>query len=172
VTAVARWIGRLDARDRGMLVRYGLRDSSNAALRGSWIALTYLGSAPVAVGAALLPLGLPHWPRRASIDAAIALAASHLVVQITKHMVSRARPPLPALIRCPDRFSFPSGHATAALAVTLSYALAFPALAGPLVVLGLLVGASRVVLRVHYPGDVFVGQLAAILAVFGAHALR
>ena len=66
---------------------------------------------------------------------------------------------------CPDRFSFLSGHAIASLAVALSYGVGFPPLAAPLVGLGLLVGWSRVVLGVHYPGDVLAGQLIAAVTV-------
>ena len=77
---------------------------------------------------------------------------------------------LSAVVREPDRFSFPSGHATASLAVALSYGLVFPLWAGPLLLLALLVGFSRVRLGVHYPSDVLVGQLIAIgtaIAVIG-----
>jgi undecaprenyl-diphosphatase len=39
-----------------------------------------------------------------------------------------------------------------------------PLLAGPLVLLALLVGYSRVRLGVHYPSDVVAGQLLAIVS--------
>jgi len=61
-----------------------------------------------------------------------------------------------------DRFSFPSGHSAAAMAVAFSFALALPVAAGPLLVVAVLVGASRVFLGVHYPGDVLAGQAIAI----------
>jgi undecaprenyl-diphosphatase len=63
----------------------------------------------------------------------------------------------------PDRFSFPSGHAAAAMSVAMGYAMVFPNLAVPLVLLAAAVGASRVYLGVHYPGDVLVGQLLALM---------
>ena len=57
--------------------------------------------------------------------------------------------------------SFPSGHATQAAAFWLALALAlhtwWAAVAAVAVVL--VVGASRVVLGVHYPGDVVAGAL-------------
>ena len=72
-----------------------------------------------------------------------------------------------ARVREPDRFSFPSGHAAAAMSVALGYGVAFPALAVPLLVLALLVGFSRVRLGAHFPGDVLAGQGLAL----GAGAL-
>jgi undecaprenyl-diphosphatase len=41
--------------------------------------------------------------------------------------------------------------------------MTFPAWAAPLLALALAVGASRVFLGVHYPGDVVIGQAIAIL---------
>ncbi len=94
------------------------------------------------------------------------LAVSHLLVQAAKRTVGRGRPAggcgIEPAIGEPDRFSFPSGHATASLAVAFSYALVFPVWGAPLIVLALLVGFSRVRLGVHYPSDVLVGQMLAL----------
>lgn len=102
------------------------------------------------------------------------LVLSHLVVQLVKRSVARGRPAVVsgcvALVREPDRFSFPSGHAAASMSIALGYGVAFPAWALPLLLLALLVGFSRVRLTVHYPSDVLVGQLIAVAAagVLGA----
>ena len=53
------------------------------------------------------------------------------------------------------------------MAVGLSYGLSLPVLALPLIAFALIVGWSRVVLGVHYPGDVVFGQLIAVLTVAG-----
>jgi undecaprenyl-diphosphatase len=94
-------------------------------------------------------------------------------VQIVKRTVSRSRPAkverFASLVGEPDCFSFPSGHATASMSVALIYGTMFPAWAAPLLLLALLVGFSRIRLRVHYPSDVLVGQLIA--AVTAAAAL-
>jgi undecaprenyl-diphosphatase len=88
-------------------------------------------------------------------------------VQLVKRTVGRTRPSravgYTALIREPDRFSFPSGHAAAAMAVAAAYAHAFPQLAPAFVALAVAIGLSRVVLGVHFPGDVLIGQLLALL---------
>jgi undecaprenyl-diphosphatase len=49
------------------------------------------------------------------------------------------------------------------MSVAFVYASAYPTLALPLVVLASAVGMSRVFLGVHYPGDVLIGQLIAVV---------
>jgi undecaprenyl-diphosphatase len=159
-------LARLDAHDRAVLVRCALRPASRSAQLG-WCAVTHLGGTTVSVAAAALPaLACCQWDRLARFALAT-LVISHLLVQAMKRTIGRGRPSRIhdfAAIREPDRFSFPSGHATASLAVALSYGVALPLLAGPLVLLALLVGYSRVRLGVHYPSDVLAGQLLAIIS--------
>ena len=65
-----------------------------------------------------------------------------------------------------DRYSFPSGHTLHAVCFTILAAAHVPELAVVLVPFSLLVGASRVVLGLHYPTDVVAGALiGASLAV-------
>ena len=132
-------------------------------------AITHLGDAATTVLAVLFVLWLDRGAEAGKV-AAFALAASHLVVQVLKRTVSRPRPVLPvgvqSLIEAPDRFSFPSGHAAAALSVTLGLGLALPGFAAAgLAFLGALVGATRCYLGVHYPGDVLVGWCLALAGV-------
>jgi len=100
------------------------------------------------------------------LAAVLANAASHLVVQLLKRSVVRPRPEyagvLPLALN-PDAFSFPSGHACAAMAVAVT--LCFGNLGWGIIALALalLVGISRVYLRVHYVTDVVVGQLLGAL---------
>lgn len=155
----------IDLRDRDLLHRWSLRHEAKALTRWSWIVVTHAGGAVVTIASVLIPLLTAPWPRGITARAAAALTISHLLVQGMKRICNRERPALRPIIRCPDRFSFPSGHASAALAVAMSYAIAFPAFAGPLIGLALVVGWSRVVLGVHYPGDVMAGQLVATAIV-------
>jgi undecaprenyl-diphosphatase len=171
VTAAVRLVQRLDGHDRRLLGRWALGDAAGDATRRGWIMITHAGGAIVTIASVLLPLLLAPWPRVITARAALALTISHLIVQAMKRTVHRERPPITPLIPCPDCYSFPSGHATAALAVALSYALAWPALAGVLVGGAVLVGWSRVALGVHYPGDVLMGQVIALGTVLGVTLL-
>lgn len=159
---------RLGAHDRALMNRCAIAPSSSGASRALWMAITRLGG----TGPSVLAAGLPWLAccalHHASSLAMATLIVSHLVVQVVKRTVARRRPAVSggvALVREPDRFSFPSGHATASMSVALAYGSAYPNWAIPLLGTALLVGFSRVRLGVHYPSDVVVGQLIAGVTV-------
>lgn len=160
-------LATLDHRDRALFALCVSHSRQRQLWRRAWRVLTHLGGTSASLAAAILPLLLGgERLAGAALQALFALAVSHAGVQLVKRTVSRPRPSRregwEGFVNEPDRFSFPSGHSAAAMAVAFSYALAFPALAPVLVVLALLVGASRVFLGVHYPGDVLVGQMLAV----------
>jgi undecaprenyl-diphosphatase len=136
--------------------------------------LTHLGGARVTIGAGLALIAAGE--QRLGIAALLANAVSHAAVQVLKRAVARPRPcdaaghPL-ALVELPDPFSFPSGHAAAATAVTTTVCLYQPLLAPALVPLATLVAVSRVRLRVHHASDVFAGAALGLLAAVGATLL-
>jgi undecaprenyl-diphosphatase len=159
-------LARLDERDRALFLRWSSVNRSSYP-RAFWLTLTHLGGGVCSVAAAVLPIALGGAAGFAAQRALAALVLSHLVVQLVKRTVGRPRPShttnCRTFVQEPDRFSFPSGHSAAAMSVAIVYAFAFPSVAPVLIPLAMLVGASRVCLGVHYPGDVLTGQVIAVL---------
>jgi len=161
-------LARVERSERALFVRCVDHATLHQSWRLGWTVLTHLGGTLSSIAIAGLPLLLATGALRdAAGRAAATLLVSHLAVQLVKRTVNRRRPSMreatASLVAEPDRFSFPSGHSAAAMAVAFAYAMAFPTLALPLLIVAVLVGMSRVFLGVHYPGDVVVGQAIAIV---------
>lgn len=99
--------------------------------------------------------------RHIGIGALISLVISHIVVQGLKYAIRRQRPPehvgqgnFSILF---DRYSFPSGHTTAAFSIATSVSFSIPLLSVIAFPLAAMVGISRIYIGVHYPTDVFAG---------------
>ena len=170
------FIHRLDDRDRALYLRWVIRESASRATLIFWTMLTHVGGLGASIAFALVPLVLAEGHAKiVAVQAAWALAISHLIVQVIKRNVVRARPaeriPLKSHVELPDRFSFPSGHAASVMSVAFIHAANFHSLGIPLLALAALVGFSRVRLGAHYPGDVLVGQLIAITTGIAVRAL-
>jgi undecaprenyl-diphosphatase len=169
------WVGRIGAAEANWIHRLDELPVP-AWLGGLLRRLTHLGGATATLGASVLMLASPAL-RSLGIVTLVANVGSHLVVQLLKRSIARRRPALAvdgleALEAAPDAWSFPSGHAAAATAVALPFALAGHPLSPGLLAAALLVGASRVYLRVHFPSDVAVGHtLGAVGAVLAWIAL-
>jgi undecaprenyl-diphosphatase len=161
---------QLDARDRALFLRYAARvEHRDGGLR-FWRLITHAGGARATIGLSIASAALPAISVAIAWRTLLLLGVSHLVVQVVKRTVGRPRPtlhhPFAALVDIPDRFSFPSGHACAIMAVAVSLSVALPAVAIPLLTLAIVVGFSRVVLGVHYPGDVLAGQMIALVSAY------
>lgn len=95
------------------------------------------------------------------VSVCIGLATFAILKQIT----GRERPREPhcwASLLPPDRFSFPSGHTITAFAVAMPLGLFYPSLMVGLVFCALSIGASRVMLGLHYLSDVLAGLAIGI----------
>ncbi|MDP3909891.1 MAG: phosphatase PAP2 family protein [Gemmatimonadales bacterium] len=137
-----------------------------------WV--THLGGARVTIGLGLVLMAAGAV--RLGLAALIANLASHLAVQVLKRTVRRPRPcdangRALALVDLPDPFSFPSGHAAASTAVLGTICMHEPLLAPVLLPIAAVVGASRVLLRVHYVGDVLAGALLGLAGAISTAVL-
>lgn len=150
----------------------------NPFLLGFFGWITFFGDAVVTAGltaAALVALLSSKAYRAYAFGLALAVTGGAVTGYILKALVARARPGglLPAVVE--TSFSFPSGHATAALTLFgfMTYLLCkmFPArkallLAASVILIGG-VGFSRLYLGVHFPSDVLAGYLVGGLWLLG-----
>jgi len=104
--------------------------------------------------------------------ALIAFAIERPLYFVLKNSFKRNRPEAAltnfhSIITPSDRFSFPSGHTSAAFMMATLVANFMPSLMIPLYCWASLVGFSRVVLGVHFPTDTLIGAFMGVnIALF------
>ena len=81
---------------------------------------------------------------------------------VLKNTLKRRRPPevepsVKSIVTPSDQFSFPSGHTMAAFLLASLATIEFGAIASILYLWASMVGASRVILSVHFPTDILAG---------------
>lgn len=117
--------------------------------------------------------------RRPPVFFATALAV--LLAEVSsgtlKELIERDRPFVPEpepepIVRMPDTFSFPSGHATVSFACATVLAVVLPRLVVPFAVLAAAIAWSRVVVGVHYPLDVLGGAVLGVVLGLAVTAAR
>lgn len=125
-------------------------------------------------------LGLVAWQQGYNQFVALgvlAYIAERTCYFVIKKSVKRNRPPdtLPnfqSIIQAHDKFSFPSGHTSAAFLMATLLALYLPWTAWIMYPWACCVGWSRVMLGVHFPGDTLAGAaMGSTLTITTAFAL-
>lgn len=106
--------------------------------------------------------------RFAAIGAAGSSAVAGILIFRALKRTSRRKRPCEIEPHCwasilpPDKYSFPSGHAITAFAVAISLGLFYPELQTCLLVMALLIAASRIILGMHFLSDVVAGTTIGI----------
>lgn len=97
----------------------------------------------------------------------LAVGGASILSTLLKHVFKRERPHLWAYISSHATYSFPSGHATLAMAFAMALLIIsyktrhYLAVAAVSISLIILVGLSRLYLGVHYPTDILASWLLA-----------
>lgn len=167
MTTMTRWLQRLHHQDLQVLL--WLMASPR---HGGWAQGARLVSR---TGDGILQLLLPllAWladpidGKRFCIAVAVGFAIERPLYWVLKNSCQRRRPPeaIPSfcsVIRASDRFSFPSGHTAAAFLLATLFTACYGVLALPLFLWAACVGASRVVLGVHFPTDTLAGAALGV----------
>ena len=136
--------------------------------------LTALGEPTVLIGACAACAAWLWYDGRGRLGLALFLIAmlGRGLSEAQKYWIARVRPDLEPHLVVVKTSSFPSGHATSSMVFYLAVALALTAgkpwhrwAAVGAIFLSLLIGASRVMLGVHWPSDVVGGWAFGMLWV-------
>ena len=106
----------------------------------------------------------------------LAFAMERPIYLVLKNTCRRNRPQvalnIPSFVIPSDRFSFPSGHTSAAFLVATLLSAHYPDLSPLVYTWACMVGMARVILGVHFPSDTLIGAvMGSSLALFSMEML-
>ncbi|MEF2977470.1 phosphatase PAP2 family protein [Subtercola sp. YIM 133946] len=117
----------------------------------------------------LLGAGI-DWPHAGAwLLSVLAVVVAHGLSIVIKRVVRRPRPGAgaPSAVRvfatAPSKLSFPSSHASSTMAACIVYTAFVPQLWWLAVIVALAMGASRVLLGMHFVTDVLAGYLIGLV---------
>jgi len=160
--------GFLEERDLRLMRRVN-RWRAPRWVRLSMLWVTRLGDGWLwyALGLLLCFFGGPQRYRAVAAEGIAALAAI-IVFRALKTMSRRSRPcrierHCWAVIAPPDEYSFPSGHTMTAFAISIALGHFYPDCLPYLLFVAASIGASRIILGMHFLTDVVVGAAIGLL---------
>jgi membrane-associated phospholipid phosphatase len=155
-----------------ILTDFGKDEYVLSVLGGLLIAIAFVSAALHGIRRSLL-LGLGT--RLQFLFCAVAVSA--LVTEVLKWCVGRGRPFVGGEANAfnfspfagnPAFYSFPSGHATTALALAFAVSAVWPKARIAMAVYALIILATRLVLLAHHPSDVVAGAMVGIIGAMFA----
>lgn len=172
------------APDVAVIDRLAAWRHASPGLTGAAIAITWLGSAYVTLGASAMAAAALLWRarRKTALLLFLTIAGGRLAADGIKLVYNRVRPAVDLHPVATSSSSYPSGHAANSMTAFVALALlaAPPRYRGPAlavaVPIAILVGLSRPFLGVHWLSDTFggwtlAGMVLLIASVFAPRAL-
>ena len=133
---------------------------------GGWVYLLYLVA---------IPLLFPIYGLDIAKLGVIGFAFQVPAYLLSENLIKRERPYLKhdiqAVIRPPDKYSFPSGHSASAVLTTLIVSSELPELFPYLLVWMICIFVSRVSLGIHYVSDIVFGAFLGLVSYQMSHII-
>lgn len=149
----------------------------NKIIKGFFIIFTRIGDGLIYPVFIVLSFSFSNLTLNYVLSFLLAFTVERILYFTIKNTMKRIRPferlkinEIPVLP--PDRYSFPSGHTSAAFLFAALVSFYFPSITFIVFIYAILVGLSRIILNLHYPTDVLIGsQLGISIAIISVEII-
>ena len=154
-------------------ILYALQEIHNPVLDKIMLFISSLGDAGwfwIAIGVVCL---IFKKSRKMGLQVLLSMLGTLIIGNlIIKNLVARPRPcdidsAVTLLLSRPHGYSFPSGHSINSMSAAVALFLNNKKIGIPAIIIATLIGFTRLYLFVHFPTDVLVGFVLAILVAIG-----